>query len=98
MRHVKLTWQVTLKHNPSPDPRLDPAHADHAAPAALREGSRAIFLGTAYFGCPATILPPLQVISSPPYSLQAVLRCYQKQHSACSALLPEPRVAILGHS
>lgn len=42
----------------APDPRLDPATAQGRAGAGqLEVGSRALFLGRAYFGCIATVLP-----------------------------------------
>ncbi len=42
----------------APDPRLDPATAQGRADAGqLQVGSRALFLGRAYFGCLATVLP-----------------------------------------
>jgi hypothetical protein len=42
----------------APDPRLDPATAQGRAGAEqLEVGSRALFLGRAYFGCIATVLP-----------------------------------------
>lgn len=51
--------QVTLKHHPSPDPRMDPSHADHRGALAFPPGSVAIFVGKPNFGCLAEVLPPL---------------------------------------
>ena len=51
--------QVVLKHNESPDPRLDPSNPLHESQQWLEPGAMAIFVGKAHFGCLATVLPPL---------------------------------------
>ncbi len=50
--------QATLRRNPTPDPRFDPA-AVSAALSGLQfqPGSLALFLGRQYYGCVATVLP-----------------------------------------
>lgn len=56
--NLKSCEQATLRRNMAPDPRLDPATAQGRADAGqLQVGSRALFLGRAYFGCLATVLP-----------------------------------------
>ena len=53
-----LTLQVSLRRNPAPDPRLDAALAAGGGAADLPPGSRALFVGRAYYGCAATVVPP----------------------------------------
>jgi 5'-3' exoribonuclease 1 len=51
--------QLTLRRNPAPDPRFSPGAAGaELAGLALEPGARAVFLGRAYYGCVATVLPP----------------------------------------
>ncbi len=50
--------QVTLRRNPSPDPRTDAALAAGLGSPQLVEGASALFLGRAHYGCVATVLPP----------------------------------------
>ncbi|KAI8112489.1 hypothetical protein M9434_003812 [Picochlorum sp. BPE23] len=50
--------QMTLRKNPSPDPRFDPkllSKDDSVAWYDFKVGSKALFLGKAYYGCTATI-------------------------------------------
>jgi 5'-3' exoribonuclease 1 len=56
---VKVPPSLVLRRNPAPDPRLD-AKAAAAAMQAMgwRPGARALFLGRAYYGCLAVVLPP----------------------------------------
>lgn len=50
--------QASLRRNPAPDPRFDPSAPQNAlGPLTFEVGQRAIFLGRAYYGCVATILP-----------------------------------------
>jgi hypothetical protein len=50
--------QVTLRRNPAPDPRFQPdAVATSLSATALKDGSVALFLGRAHYGCLATVLP-----------------------------------------
>ena len=49
---------MTLRRNPSPDPRTDAALGAGLASPELKEGSQALFLGRAHYGCLATLLPP----------------------------------------
>ena len=49
---------MTLRRNPSPDPRTDAALAAGLASPQLVEGASALFLGRAHYGCIATVLPP----------------------------------------
>lgn len=50
--------QATLRRNPAPDPRFDPSAMENAlGPLHFAVGQKAIFLGRAYYGCVATILP-----------------------------------------
>ena len=52
--------QASLRRNPAPDPRRDPASVGSQLGALKFEiGQKAIFLGRAYYGCVATILPPV---------------------------------------
>ena len=53
-----LALKVTLRRNPSPDPRTDMALAAGLASPQLVEGASALFLGRAHYGCVATVLPP----------------------------------------
>ena len=73
---------LALRKNPAPDPRLDPAVAAAAAAAlGWPPGSRALFLGRAYYGAPAIVLPStatagggsggLHVLVSPPSATAA---------------------------
>ena len=49
--------QATLRRNPTPDARLEPAYAKSKLDGlAFRPGSRAIFLGRTHYGCIATIV------------------------------------------
>ena len=49
---------LALRKNPAPDARLDPVAAAAAASAlGWPPGSRALFLGRAYYGAPAFVLP-----------------------------------------
>ena len=50
--------QVVLRQNPSPDPRTNAALRAGLASPELQEGSLALFLGRAHYGCVATLLPP----------------------------------------
>ena len=56
---VKVPPSLALRRNPAPDPRLD-AKAAAAAMQSMgwRPGARALFLGRAYYGCLAVVLPP----------------------------------------
>lgn len=58
LSHCKAFPQVSLRRNPAPDPRLEAALAAGGAAADLPPGSRALFVGRAYYGCAATVLPP----------------------------------------
>ena len=57
-REIRSYTQVTLRRNPSPDPRTDAALAAGLASPQLVEGASALFLGRAHYGCVATVLPP----------------------------------------
>ncbi|KAK9818370.1 hypothetical protein WJX72_011521 [[Myrmecia] bisecta] len=50
--------QATLRRNPTPDPRFDPASVSaQLAGLEFGAGSKALFLGRQYYGCVATVLP-----------------------------------------
>lgn len=51
---------MTLRHNPAPDPRLAAALAAGSSGSStdLQPGSRALFVGRAYYGCAVTVLDP----------------------------------------
>lgn len=50
--------QASLRRNPAPDPRFDPSAMENAlGPLTFEVGQKAIFLGRAYYGCVATVLP-----------------------------------------
>lgn len=69
----RCCWeQATLRRNTAPDPRMDPAAVQgQAGSGQLQVGSRALFLGRAYFGCIATVLPDV----SKGLSKQVILSC-----------------------
>ncbi len=51
--------QLTLRKDPAPDPRYDPklmSEDDGIVSYDFKPGSKAIFLGKAYYGCPAKIV------------------------------------------
>jgi len=55
---VAFPLQMTLRKNPAPDPRYDPkllGGDDSVVWHDFKEGTKAIFLGKAYYGCPAKI-------------------------------------------
>jgi len=57
-KEVLYPLQVTLRRNPSPDPRFQPESVtDALSSLQFKVGSKAVFLGRAYYGCLATILP-----------------------------------------
>lgn len=57
-KEVLYPLQVTLRRNPSPDPRYQPESvADAFSSLQFKVGSKAVFLGRAYYGCLATLLP-----------------------------------------
>ena len=57
---ANLMLQASLRRNPAPDPRRDPASVGSQLGALKFEtGQKALFLGRAYYGCVATILPPV---------------------------------------
>ena len=52
--------QMYIGRNLAPDPRMDVEAAKEKAGAiAFQPGMQALFLGRAYYGCLATVLPPL---------------------------------------
>ena len=52
--------QASLRRNPAPDPRRDPSSVGSQLGALKFEtGQKALFLGRAYYGCVATVLPPV---------------------------------------
>ena len=52
--------QASLRRNPAPDPRRDPSSVGSQLGALkLETGQKALFLGRAYYGCVATVLPPV---------------------------------------
>lgn len=56
-KEVFYPLQLTLRKNPSPDPRFEPeAFAEAFASLDIRAGCRAIFLGRSHYGCMATVL------------------------------------------
>ncbi len=57
---VSVTLQASLRRNPAPDPRRDPSSVGSQLGALKFEtGQKALFLGRAYYGCVATVLPPV---------------------------------------
>lgn len=53
-------WQASLRRNPAPDPRLDPSSVGSQLGALQFEsGQKGLFLGRAYYGCVAIVLPPV---------------------------------------
>lgn len=57
-KEVLYPMQMTLRKNPAPDPRFQPDTVSGALLSLnLKEGSKAVFLGRAHYGCIATVLP-----------------------------------------
>ncbi len=57
---VSVALQASLRRNPAPDPRRDPSSVGSQLGALKFEtGQKALFLGRAYYGCVATVLPPV---------------------------------------
>lgn len=56
--HVNAYLQASLRRNPAPDPRRDPTLVGSQVGALKYEvGQKGLFLGRAYYGCLATVLP-----------------------------------------
>ena len=53
-----LLLQASLRRNPAPDPRRDPSLVGSQVGSLTHEvGQKGLFLGRAYYGCVATVLP-----------------------------------------
>ena len=82
---------MVLRQNPSPDPRSNAALRAGLASPELQEGSVALFLGRAHYGCVATLLPPSAA------GLERLVR-FAPRPFACPLSLPIPPHGGLGHS
>ncbi|DBA92644.1 TPA: hypothetical protein ACH3X1_002861 [Trebouxia sp. C0004] len=59
-KEILYPLQASLRRNPAPDPRRDPSSVGSQLGALKFEtGQKALFLGRAYYGCVATVLPPV---------------------------------------
>ncbi|KAA6417737.1 MAG: 5 -3 exoribonuclease 1, partial [Trebouxia sp. A1-2] len=59
-KEILYPLQASLRRNPAPDPRRDPSTVGSQLGALKFEtGQKALFLGRAYYGCVATVLPPV---------------------------------------
>lgn len=90
---VIVVVQASLRRNPAPDPRRDPSSVGSQLGALKFEtGQKALFLGRAYYGCVATILPPVTAgltrkVCSPHLVAGVTCCCFQLVHKVMAAWL-----------
>ncbi len=88
-----LLVQASLRRNPAPDPRRDPSSVGSQLGALKFEtGQKALFLGRAYYGCVATVLPPVTAgltrkVCSPHLVAGVICHCSQLVHSVMTTWL-----------
>jgi len=82
---VSVVVQASLRRNPAPDPRRDPSSVGSQLGALKFEtGQKALFLGRAYYGCVATVLPPVTAGLTRKVLTTSGCQCHLLLLSACA--------------